>query len=147
MPQKNRPKKSQDILIPTLKDIWQNTSSGRALIDKNGKLLFWNQAAKSFCKNSLIKKELFKSAYMTTHQRDELVGDYPTKDRIIRIHTKYMKNESGYSYVNAHIEDVTDEWVEERQKEILEHIASISAQSIPTTYWLQSLLNKIVVLK
>jgi PAS domain S-box-containing protein len=97
-------------------------------------------------KNSKNWRELKELIATTLKYKNELVIDYPQTERVMRFQTEFMEMGKQGTFVLVNISDVTDQWYEEKQSEILEHTASTLAQNLPTEDWLHSLLNKIVIL-
>lgn len=134
--------------ILDLETFFQSLPAARVLSRANGEILLVNGMANKLLdiKNSQRWKNLKNLIELVSQYKNEIVKDYPAEGRIIRYHGQYLDLGKNGKFIFVMLSDVTDDWLGERQKDVLEFIASTASQRLPTSEWINSILKRIVVM-
>lgn len=134
--------------LPQLAAFFESLSSARVISKPDGEILVINSlAAKLLGKKGSEKWRNLKNLIeVVSLYKNEVIKDYPTDNRIVRYHGQYLDLKKGGTFIYVMLSDVTDDWIGERQKDVLEFIASTASQSLPTEKWIESVLKRIVIM-
>ena len=142
-------KKNQGINTAYLTNYLDYAFMGMVAANRNGRITGINKMAEKTLGKAGSKHRKFLKDILTmiTRSHSEIIRDYPLGERVIRFHGKYVEDgDTSENLIIVEINDVTDEWRDEKQRDILEYIASGGSQNMTTKMWANALLTRIMIM-